>query len=616
MAKHYIGEIDGLRAIAVSSVVLHHLYPESITGGFLGVDIFFVISGFLITRIIIGKLDQSQFSVVDFYRRRLHRIFPALVFLLFFVLLFGILLEGEGSSLTAKESGFSLVSIFNYYLISISSDYWGPRVGDIWTLHTWSLSIEEQFYLMYPALLCASCTFRWRKTLLLSLLFVASFMYWVSYPASSLWFYYHTPLRAWQLLAGGLVFVLLKDQKTQKRCCSWWCDLGIVFLLSAVILRARGDDKLGVIVGTFCAAIAIYRAGRVGVLNDCLKSRPLEWLGKLSYSIYLWHWPLLVLLGPPKNLSHSGVYFCALALASSVSYYIVERPMRPITRTRTVAILGGTAVFCIAVFLVWMERPQRQEIAAVIEEMESGYAYETLEIVESGMSIGKRLGEKRNSNLDLVLYGSSHARVYGRAVSEFMKKNELSGYLSCSSGLRIIPMGKSERQDELIKKRNEMFLEYSGNTLILCDKWSDWISKEEFREKFAGFIRSVRHRFDLIVVVGQPPVLDFEGSKRALVRRLMMKTMFGIEPAEIAENGLAASANRELSDFVERLGLEEVVFVEVGGLFKDSAENIEVVGERGFLRYFDSDHLTSYGGEEVFSKRIGPMILSRFPEHK
>ncbi|MBN2866561.1 MAG: acyltransferase [Thiotrichales bacterium] len=327
-------DINGLRAWAVMAVVLFHFQISGITGGFVGVDIFFVISGYLMTSIIVKGLEKEDFSLTQFYMARVRRILPALLVVIAVLLMLGWfwLATLEYQSL-GQQSLYSLgfISNFGYYF---SSGYFDSGSHEKWLLHTWSLAVEAQFYLLFPIFVSLFWKFtRSLKslTVALAILFIMSFALnmWLVYRDPSAAFYL-LPSRGWELAAGGLVFLLAKQLKLEIKLSrilnvlGWLLILGSIFLINEE-MRWPGYWALFPVLGT---SLVIYSQKQDFML---INSRAAQWLGDRSYSIYLWHWPLMVALYF-ANI-HESWFWILAAITSSLlighlSFRFIETPTR------------------------------------------------------------------------------------------------------------------------------------------------------------------------------------------------------------------------------------------------------------------------------------------------
>ena len=295
-------DINSLRAIAVISVVIFHFDHSWVPGGFAGVDIFFVISGFLMTMIIVNGLDKGNFSVLSFYAARVRRIIPALAILCFTLLCLGyFLLSPIDYSTLGKHAAASLTFTSNIVYWT-ESNYFNAASLEKWLLHTWSLSVEWQFYLIYPLVLIGLKKFLSIKhiklILLVSTALAFTFSVFVTFKSSSA-AYFLLPTRAWQMLAGALVFFypIKLEQKHQTGVQL----IGLFLIFVSFFIFDSSTPWPG-----YASLLPILGACLVLTANDSLssfsRSKILKAIGKWSYSIYLWHWPIVV-AGTFFNLS-------------------------------------------------------------------------------------------------------------------------------------------------------------------------------------------------------------------------------------------------------------------------------------------------------------------------
>lgn len=331
----YRADIDGLRAVAVSSVVIYHAFPKALPGGFVGVDIFFVISGFLITSILLADAAEDRFSILRFYDRRVRRIFPALIAVLLATIAIGwlVLFPIELQRLGKHVLGSGLF-VENFVLLG-ESGYFDRESHTKPLLHLWSLAIEEQFYLVWPILIFLIHRSRIDAFGLLVagvLLSLALNVYQVmNAPAAA----YYSPFgRFWELMIGAVLAWLAVHRPGFAGSRSFvLSSAGAVLIAAALVfVHAKRDfPGLWALLPTLGAACLIA-AGPDGWVNrHILSLRPMVWIGLVSYPLYLWHWPILAyvqIVFQKTNLT-SGVVAVGLALGLAVATYrFVERPFR------------------------------------------------------------------------------------------------------------------------------------------------------------------------------------------------------------------------------------------------------------------------------------------------
>lgn len=335
---NYRSDIDGMRAIAVVAVVLFHLDFRMIGGGFVGVDIFFVISGYLIGKSILEQRREGRFSLLDFYQKRLRRIAPALVAVLTATTIAGwfILLpkpfEDYGASLIA-----AVLSIANVYFW-LETDYFAAAAHEQPLLHTWSLGVEEQFYILLPIVLIVTLKAKRFDLIWLAVLAVASLAASLVIASDhSTANFYLIPTRAWELLAGvfaaELRIAILRNSRLLREGIA---ALSLAVLALCILFYDKSTPFPGIgALPPVVATAALLSIGSHGssLANRALGLRPAVWVGLISYSLYLWHWPVIVLmkqwlpaawLRMPDRVSALAIM---LALAV-ISWWLIERPFR------------------------------------------------------------------------------------------------------------------------------------------------------------------------------------------------------------------------------------------------------------------------------------------------
>ncbi|MBS1169325.1 MAG: hypothetical protein H6R01_243 [Burkholderiaceae bacterium] len=438
--KQYRPDIDGLRAFAILAVIIFHAFPEKLRGGFVGVDIFFVISGFLISRIIFQSLERGDFSFCEFYARRINRIFPALIVVIVATLSFGwlALLPDELKQLGKHISGSTG---FIQNIVLVKEDGYFDTASELKPLlHLWSLAIEEQYYLIYPLLVFAIWRTRLKQKMLLviSILLLISFAINIAmvkkFPVAT-FFLPHT--RVWELLAGGVLahfqvfknksfsyylhkwnftsflsrrlFLLTQNEKTIKNFAS---AFGLFLLLTSVICVHKGKTfpgwwALAPVAGTW---LTICAGPNSWVNQYVLGNRLMVFLGLISYPLYLWHWPILsyghIIYGgmPTKKFIYFAIAISILFAWLTVKF--VEKPFRFGINARNakivfllalMALVGGVG-FC---------------------SMKFDYAQKSKELII------KRKGEARIGTSDKWYHGKDDWLFLGNAYDKTVSKTRL-----------------------------------------------------------------------------------------------------------------------------------------------------------------------------------------------
>jgi len=339
----YRPDIDGLRAFAVLAVVCYHAFPTLFTGGFVGVDIFFVISGFLITAIIYKNVRTENFSFLDFYSRRIKRIFPALLTVLFFSLLVGwfVLLPDEYKQLGKHTRGGA--EFMSNFMLWKESGYFDTSADTKIFLHLWSLAVEEQYYLIWPAVIWAAWKRKLNLFLVCLVILLASFFFNINTIKMSAVTAFYSPLsRFWELVLGGLLaYWSLQKPPTIQTGNDSSCALhqvaaflGLALLIGTVFFLKKVSHFPGwlALLPTLGACLILFAGQKAWINRHLLSSRLLVWFGLISYPLYLWHWPLLAfsrnIEGRTPSLAWRSLLVLTSIVLAALTYYFIEKPLR------------------------------------------------------------------------------------------------------------------------------------------------------------------------------------------------------------------------------------------------------------------------------------------------
>ena len=421
-------DINGLRAWAVMAVVLYHFGVPGFQGGFVGVDIFFVISGFLMTGIIVKGVSRASFSFIDFYLARAKRIIPALLAVCLTLLILGwFFLPSTDYKSLASHSVYSLLFVSNieYWL---SAGYFDAESHEKWLLHTWSLSVEWQFYMLLPFILWAPWKIKPSKrvligvlTLLALLSFAASAHYSSTYPTAS---FYLLHTRAWELMTGGLIWLLPSTQLSQRiRYSLTMLGLGLV----AIAIWALNKDAVWP--GTWAAlpvigtALVIWSQQRTALTHH----RIAQWLGDRSYSLYLWHWPVFVTLVLLEQRYEPVALAAGIGLSlvlGALSYRWIEQPTRTTLSSLRgarswITLISAGAVVSAAAVVVWKFSgfPERLPKAVEMTASEQTNKNERSEICHLRTGTTPKECEYGSHKSKILLIGDSHAQVLVSSLS-------------------------------------------------------------------------------------------------------------------------------------------------------------------------------------------------------
>lgn len=516
LSKWYRPDIDGLRAVAVLAVVFYHLDLLPLPGGYLGVDIFFVISGYLITSIILRELKNGTFSLANFWARRIRRILPALSVVLATSAIVAYWLSLLPSDFASFGKSLFAQSIFlsNFFFMR-NDNYFADSADSMPLLHTWSLSVEEQFYLIFPILLIFLYKIGKRHiATALGLIALASFILNIylsvvnpdqifSLINPSFWgearnfdiSFYLLPARAWELLVGALA--ALATFKISGLSARFLSILGLVSIMTGLII---GDASLGVpgwvallpVLGT--VAIILANKEHVTLVAKLLSYGPLVWIGLISYSLYLWHWPVYVfakhyfLIEVLTVTQKVSLLLTSVGLAY-ITYELVEVPFikkKDWSLFKTyafgISLITLSIVISILIFKSYIANPTKTESALLITESINSYGGERLSRCVTDVfkteSEPCLLGAKDSTNISVMLWGDSHAVSILPALDTYLEEQGVTGIAFVSHGcLPLIDVVniKNSNQCTQVKSAALHFIEnQQPKNILLIARWQNY----------------------------------------------------------------------------------------------------------------------------------------------
>lgn len=444
-ALKYRPEIDGLRAVAVLAVVLFHAKIGPFSGGYVGVDIFFVISGFLITSIVAREIANGTFSIAEFYERRIRRIFPALfvVIVVSFVIGWFVLTPRDYRDF-AKSAINAAVFVSNIGF-NRTAGYFAPAAESQPLLHTWSLSVEEQFYLVAPLALIGLSRLSARgRMAVLAVLGLAS-LAWAEWGVRNEWSsaFYLVQSRAWELMIGAAVALGIVQAPKTRGAVEVLGLAGLAMIAVAIFGYTPTTPFPGISALLPCvgAALVILCASSPSTIAQrLLSARPMVGVGKISYSLYLWHWPLLAFAvyawGEDLGQSERLALIATSIVLSILSWRYVEQPARAragaIGQRRYVFAAGAASIVACIVGAqaivrtngaVWRLSPEAQAFAA-----ETNVKLREVDVCSVSNQNGPqsvqdcRIGASNGKSADFVLWGDSHALAVARTLSDAAKR--------------------------------------------------------------------------------------------------------------------------------------------------------------------------------------------------
>lgn len=658
MKQAYRQDIDGLRAIAVLAVVLNHAKIPGFSGGYVGVDVFFVISGFLITKIIVGEIEENRFSFVKFYERRIRRIVPALSVMIAFVLIAGFVMFDIDRLQALGKS--TIASILFYANINFWSEagYFDASSQLKPLLHTWSLAVEEQFYIFFPIILILITRHinKYKNIILFSILFFSLGATVYQVPQNQATAFYLTQFRVWELIIGSLLAINIDKVLISQKVSNSLGIVGMVLITSPIFFYTErtsfpGLAALPSVLGT---VFVIYgNTRKYGIIKKVLEIPLLTFFGKISYSLYLWHWPLLVftryyLILPPTMLENlftiSLIFF-----VSTLSWKFVETPFRSANFLTTKAVYGFAAIaFAILVIpsgviyifdgflytsgMVGKTTSNQSDKEWSFEECD-GNIYD--KIVEIPICV---LG-KKSQEAKFIVWGDSHAPAFSKGIQISAQENSISGVLTYIKGcpplleVKVYP----QHGDVSCDTYNNMVVQYLRNhpeikSVILASRFTIYLEGTLYKQEEGINPELVDLKAGYEVQPSQE-VIFTNGLDRTLsVLQSMGKKIYIIAP--IPEIGydvpsvsyIAQRTGRDVNEmiapnvneYLERtektrtiLGISQenygVYLIEPWKVLCDSS--ICRISIDGNPLYKDDDHLSTFGSEYL-SSLFGPIFKS------
>ena len=634
-AIKYRPEIDGLRALAVIPVVLFHLGLEWMSGGFVGVDVFFVISGFLITSIILREERAGTFTFRDFWMRRIRRILPVMLIVLATTSIAGwFVLYGPQWDSLGQQSLSVIFLCANIFMWRMTGDYWGASAEEAPLLHCWSLSVEEQFYLFHPLVLIL--VLRYRKQWLLpvfALLAMSSFaICFVGTEKSPSATFYFLPTRAWELAAGCLVAIVMfngrVDQKESIRYSNLLAGVGLSLIAVGYFVISEkgfpGVQALLPVIGT--SMIILFAGSDSGRVNQWLSHPALVYVGKISYSLYLWHWPVIVFGRQLSTRLESSLIpigvVVLIPLLSLCSYHFVEQPTRRSKKILPIVGLGTASCLGLAFFL--MSMPWKYEFSSFKPTESYSSKFDLAPRASRGTPLlGVSLAAERlpdqgtwyagdgwrnmpEKTPQLVMFGSSHGMMWGNLVADCCDEAGVSAALfnvrAVPPLVTVPPVSTSSSiftKDEKIafdQNRLAKLKLWKPRLLLVSDRWSVRDNLKKYKS-LIEFCASLDCR---VAFIGQPPEIEiggFSGPEFSALRKqsgaLEVKSVRELHAAkvEVAAETISQLANNH----------NHCSVVDVRSLYMNELGRVDLV-LAGFVLYIDDNHLSEAGAEKAREK--------------
>jgi peptidoglycan/LPS O-acetylase OafA/YrhL len=620
----YRAYIDGLRALAILPVICFHA-DLGFSGGYVGVDVFFVISGYLISALILKELNAGEFKITHFWERRIRRIFPALAVVVLASVVGGWFwffpddFKKLGQSVVAQAL---LVSNFYFYQ---DAGYFAQGVDLKPLLHTWSLAVEEQFYLLFPFVLMAfrrvsRRSFAWAIVLMSAASFILSVYCGYKHPRAN---FYLLPTRAWELLTGSFLAAVTPPvfaARWRAEALSW---TGFLAILAAVFFYTSRTPFPGATALLPClgTAFIIWANDRtVTSVGHMLSLKPVVFIGMVSYSLYLWHWPLLVFakyatLGPLSLGGRLTILAASFALAV-LSWKLVETPFRQraICKTRRPILIFGAASTCLlllAGLVVYRGEgmPQRIPDAALQylgqPHADAGAPTEhDLTLADARRGDFFPLGSvNTNYPLTLLVWGDSHAKVLSPVLDALCRAHDCRGVMASHS--QTAPLADYDSEGEWSLKGDSIAFSHAIldfvatrhiRDVLIVARWDYYIDvekgTEKLRHELESTLRALQPMGARVWILRQVPKYEWNVPKALATAVLHRRDPEKLGLTE-ADYRAQAAAQNPIFDKLER-DFPNVKVLDPAGYFLDGSGRYRVAQD-GHAIYLDSDHVSDRG---------------------
>lgn len=580
-------DIQGIRALAFFLVFIFHLNTSWLPGGFIGVDIFFVISGFLMTSIIVDQKNRNTFSYYDFYLKRLKRIFPAYVIFIFITLFFGAFIYLNRDIWTLQKSGGSSILFVSNLLFARGDSYFGAQLSENPFLHTWSLAVEMQFYFILPLIIILSPKKYLLKIILLiiivSTIYSSTIIFLENNKSSA---YFSLAFRIPEFLIGGFYALAFKEKLNFNKI---YNNLFAISSFTILILSAFLINENSFFPGA-TALIPTIAAANLLVIDDNIISNFFSkkiavFFGELSYSLYLWHWPIIALIRYFNDdyllSSYEIIFICfSTFILSWLSYYFIENYFKKKSNLVFIKflIVSSTSVALLILFL-----PKISDLNKIPE----AYTSPTFGLKSHNQKNIEVFGDKKSKNNKILLIGDSHALTIKPFLDHIGKNNDFSFSTITSDGFPALEGIKKEEIDpnglnfyidsqNLVKLTKENI---SKNKIIIINgvTFVEPLSIYQSLEKLAQSLRPDQK----LIVVNTFPSLDHDPVKinRDFIKKSDKK--YKLISYENNKSALIKLASKYPNVYFYDLSKSKIF--QSAPFHKDT------------LMYYNASHLNSYG---------------------
>ena len=614
--------------------------------GFYGVDVFFVISGYLITKILTNDIENGNFSMYHFWLRRVKRLLPLLLTVVLVTLIITPLLVFKPYVKDISKDIFpALFSYFNFHALYDFGNYWGGKAEQSFFLHTWSLSVEEQFYLLYPFFLFIS--YKYFKNFIIPIITItiisfSLFIFYITFHNNIDKAFYMLPTRMWELSIGGLSGLIrlqnFKNSKIQK-----FAILPIIGICLIVFSYFNGN-KIFWLFPVIGSSLIILFCTPNDILGKILSTQFFVFIGKISYSLYLWHWGIIVLF---KNLQYqlqyinhhaiNGLIISITFLLAYLSYFFIENKTRNYRQTPKIVLTGIVLIVGLTFYLqsnffspyyntkynkhtyylhYYDISPKQTSLKDCPDLIYNVTIPSRLQIYQDSYKEEGIITNRKSGSPKIILIGDSHGVMWAKLLNEI--SDELNVSLSCYTSNASNPFFNIEdinSQDEnnyytkfqrvkYAKSIIENINNWKPKLVVLACRWEKFneINKKQFNE-FLSFLKT---RNINVLLLNQPPVLNFMPDKNSA----QYFTYLGLNPADgynlvKTENPSVIKGNAYIDSLASKY--DNIIIYDV---YHNMMQNNKVkISLNSDVLYFDDDHL-SYSGTKIHKENILSIIYS------
>ena len=620
MKLPYRKEIDGLRALAVMSIVLFHAGFKVFEGGYVGVDIFFVISGFLITSIIVQDRRNGQFSFAAFYERRARRLLPALFVVLLVSIPFAWLQMLPGELTEFSKSLLSVLGFGSNFYFWQDSGYFATSAEFRPLLHTWSLAVEEQFYLVFPAVLLVALKFaRSATALILLLIGLTSFVLsaWASLYKPTFAFFL-LPTRVWEFTLGALAAQVALSPaysrlQTYRFCCQAISLLGLLLILYSIFVFKKTDVYPGylALVPVFGTSLLLVFSTNQTWVGQALGAKPLVMIGLISYSAYLWHQPLFAFyrlreLDPLSTTASWILILCSFGLGYFTWRFI--EPIWRIGKTTPKRSFWWFIGFCACVFVLFF----------LVVKYTGGYLFRLNHLPKdyfqtswinykfhglnnqqcyTDVMVPCPLTSFPDQDKNLLMVGDSHAGDFGGAFTEYLQANKLNGSMFSVLGCGYVSNLKDTISNTSCSKSRTLLLDLANKktfTTYLLVSAGELHTAAEVNE-FKGLVKDLLNTKAEVILFEPRPRLKYDPKKAGVLQQNSKNTVIAFDTAVTQA---WTSALTELSSYSNfKIFDQNKALIQLGC---GQSACFDGHTKTGHLVYRDPTHLTDLGAKAVF----------------